>query len=320
MFAFSSLLLTLSIGALPEAQPTPAQVRETVQRSIPFIEEKGLWWIEEKKCVTCHRVGNMVWSLEAAKQSGFEVSDRLAEWKQWSIESSLAENDKGKITGLGNQEGVAQLLLSRDQSDNADEQTETRKKLAGLLLEEQLPDGSWKAGGQLPFQKRPAAETNAVSTMWLTLALLAEGKNEASAPTITNALKFIQASPSGKSVEWYAVRLLLAVQTGETEVRDQLVKQLRSQQHADGGWGWMLADDSDALGTGLALYALVSAGVERQAPAIKGAQQFLVSTQRDDGSWPVRGTKEKKKTSVQETTVYWGTTWAVIGLVESLPE
>tara|TARA_R100001132_G_C3269169_1_gene91452 strand:- start:256 stop:1230 length:975 start_codon:yes stop_codon:yes gene_type:complete len=320
MFALSSLLLTLSFGALPDVSPTTVQVRETVQRSIPFIEEKGLWWIEEKKCVTCHRVGNMVWSLEAAKQSGFEVSERLAEWKQWSIDKSLAENDKGKITGLGNQDGVAQLLLSRWQSDNADEQKENRKKLAGLLLEEQLPDGSWKAGGQLPFQKRPAAETNAVSTMWLTLALLAEGKNETRAPVVANALKYIEASSPGKSVEWYAVRLLLAVQTGDNQLRDQLVKQLRSQQHADGGWGWMVADDSDALGTGLALYALVSAGVERQAPAVKGAQQFLVSTQRDDGSWPVRGTKEKKKASVQETAVYWGTTWAVIGLVKSLPE
>ncbi|WP_197995838.1 prenyltransferase/squalene oxidase repeat-containing protein [Gimesia algae] len=319
MFAFSSLLLTLSIGALPDAQPTTVQIRETVQRSIPFIEEKGLWWIEEKKCVTCHRVGNMVWSLQAAKQSGFTVSDRLAEWRQWSIDKSLAENDKGKITGLGNKEGVAQLLLSMDQAENGAAQKETRNKLAAILLEDQQPDGAWKAGGQLPFQKRPAAETNAVSTMWLTLALLAEGKNEASAPVMTNALKFIQTSSPGKSVEWYALRLLLAVQTGETEVRDQLVKQLRSQQHADGGWGWMVTDDSDALGTGLALYALVSAGVDRQDPVIKGAQQFLVSTQRDDGSWPVHGTKEKKKASVQETAVYWGTTWAVIGLVESLP-
>ena len=320
MFALSSLLLTLSLGALPETQPTTAQVRETVQRSIPFIEEKGLWWIEEKKCVTCHRVGNMIWSLQAAKRSGFTVSERLAEWRQWSIDKSLANNDKGKITGLGNKEGVVQILLSLDQADNNPEQKEARHKLAAILLEEQRPDGSWKAGGQLPFQKRPAAETDAVSTMWLTLALLVEGKNEASTPAITRAMKYIEASSPGKSVEWYAVRLLLAVQTGDSDVRDQLVKQLRSQQHADGGWGWMITDDSDALGTGLALYALVSAGVDRIDPAIKGAQQFLVSTQRDDGAWPVRGTKEKRKASVQETAVYWGTTWAVIGLVESLPE
>ncbi|MCA9020956.1 MAG: hypothetical protein KDA74_12490, partial [Planctomycetaceae bacterium] len=73
------------------------------------------------------------------------------------------------------------------------------------------------------------------------------------------------------------------------------------------------------LGTGMALYALLEAGVDRQDATVKRAQQFLVSTQRPDGSWPVKGTKEKKKANVEETAVYWGTCWAVIGLVESLP-
>lgn len=133
MLAFSSLLLMLSLGAPAEDQVTTAQVRETVQRSIPYIEEKGLWWIEQKKCVTCHRVGTMVWSLQAAKQHGFEVSPRLEEWTQWSIDGSLAKNDKGKITGLGNKEGVAQLLLSLDPAQASPEQQATREKLTALL-------------------------------------------------------------------------------------------------------------------------------------------------------------------------------------------
>ncbi|QDV49118.1 prenyltransferase/squalene oxidase repeat-containing protein [Gimesia fumaroli] len=319
MLAFSSLLLMVSAGALPEDQVTTTQVRETVQRSIPYIEEKGLWWIEKKKCVSCHRGGNMVWSLHAAKQHGFEVSDQLQEWTDWSTDKSLSKNDKGKTVGLGNKEGVVQILLSSGHSSIAPDQKETRQKLAALLLDGQQPDGSWKAGGQLPFQKRPAAETNTVSTMWLALTLIREG-NEKSAPVVEKAMQFINASPPGKSTEWYAVRLLLAVQAKDSEVRDQMLKQLHSLQKPDGGWGWMVADESDALGTGMALYALLEAGVNREDASIKQAQQFLVSTQRKDGSWPVKGTKEKKKASVQETAIYWGTCWAVISLVESLPQ
>jgi len=320
MFAIGSILLTVSMAALPAEQPTTIQVRETIQRSIPYIEEKGLWWIEQKKCVTCHRGGTMVWSLGSAKRNGFQVSDRLDEWLQWAADQSLSKNEKGTIVGLGNKEGVAQILLSFDRPSVNPDQMEARKKLSALLLDDQQPDGSWKAGGQLPFQKRPALETNSVSTMWLTLTLLREGTNKENAQAVAQAMQYIKASPPGKSTEWYVVRLLLAVQEKDSDLRDQMVSQLRSLQKPDGGWGWMVADESDALGTGMALYALVVAGLDRQDASVKGAQQFLVSTLRDDGSWPVRGTKEKKKASIEETAVFWGTTWAVIGLVESLPQ
>lgn len=318
MLSLGSVLLFATIGALPEAQPTTIQIRETVQRSIPYIEKQGLWWIEKKKCVTCHRGGTMIWSLSAAKQNGFTVSDRLEEWRDWAIEKSLSKNDKGKVVGLGNREGVAQILLSIDLGPLKSEQAANRKKLAALLRDGQRPNGSWKAGGQLPFQKRAKSETDHVSTMWLALALLVEGVDDENRQIVENALQHIQSGSPGKSVEWYATRLLLAVQNKNTTLRDQFVERLREQQKPNGGWGWMLADESDALGTGMALYALVRAGVDSKAPVIQKAQQFLVSTQRDDGSWPVKGTKEKKKGSVEETAVYWGTTWAVIGLVESL--
>lgn len=318
MLSFGSVLLFATIGALPESQPTTIQIREAVQRSIPYIEKQGLWWIEKKKCVTCHRGGTMIWSLTTAKQNGFTVSDRLDEWRDWAIEKSLSKNDKGKVVGLGNREGVAQILLSSDRGHLKPEQAANRKKLAALLRDGQQSNGSWKAGGQLPFQKRAKSETDHVSTMWLALALLVEGVDDENRQVVENALQHIQSGSPGKSVEWYALRLLLAVQNKNTTLRDQLVKRLRDQQKANGGWGWMVADESDALGTGMALYALVRAGVKSNAPVIQKAQQFLVSTQRDDGSWPVKGTKEKKKGSVQETAVYWGATWAVIGLVESL--
>ncbi|QDU10416.1 Prenyltransferase and squalene oxidase repeat protein [Gimesia aquarii] len=302
-----------------EDKPKTTQVREAIQRSIPYIEEKGLWWIEKKKCVSCHRVGTMLWSLREAKRNGFKVSEKLDEWFNWATDASLSKNDKGKLVGLGNREGVVQILFSFDPNNLDPGQSETRKKLIALLNEGQQSEGSWKPGGQLPSQKRSKSETMSVTTMWLTLALLVEENNK-DTQVVERALKYIAASSSGKSVEWYALRLLLAEERKETGLRDQTLNKLLSQQKPDGGWGWIVDEESDALGTGMALYALLRAGLKRQDNAIKRAQQFLISTQRKDGSWPVRGTKEKKKDRVQETAVFWGTTWAVIGLVESLPE
>lgn len=302
--------------AVPANARTDPAVHAAIDRSLPFIEERGQWWIEEKDCVSCHRVDMMVWSLTAARTHGFAVSDTLTEWTDWAVTSSLASNDEGVPTGSTNKEGVAHLLLAgRELIPGPD----TRRKLAALLADGQQPDGLWKAGGQLPSQKRPAAETDAVSTMWLALALAEEDSPEAR-PTVEAALAAVADGPAAVSTEWHALRILLAVQEQQGDVRDQGVASLRAAQHADGGWGWLLADESDALGTGIALYALRSAGVSRDDPAVVRGRDALLQLQRDDGTWPVGGTKAKKKDRVEETATYWGTTWAVLGLLATLPD
>ena len=300
------------------APPVPgesntAQVRKTIQQAIPFIEEKGVDWIEDKNCVSCHRVSTMVWSLSLARAKGFTVSDELDKWIDWSVKVSLGKNDKGKIVGHGNKEGVAQLLLGLGDLPAA-----KRSKLVALLPNAQRADGSWKPGGQLPGQKRALPETSNVSTMWHTLALRGAA-NEKTATVAAKALKSIRKSAPGKSTEWHALRLLLALQSEDKVERVKFIKSLRRQQNTDGGWGWMIGGKSDALGTGLALYALQRAGVNRTDAALARARKFLLTTQRKDGAWPVHGTKEKKKNSVQKTATYWGTTWAVIALATGLP-
>ena len=69
----------------------------------------------------------------------------------------------------------------------------------------------------------------------------------------------------------------------------------------------------------MSVYGLLQAGVPPDDPSIRKAQRFLVKTQREDGAWAVKGTKANKKDRNQETAEYWGTTWAVLGLTESLP-
>jgi len=66
----------------------------------------------------------------------------------------------------------------------------------------------------------------------------------------------------------------------------------------------------------MVLYALNQSGVNPKQERISKAVEFLTSSQNDDGSWDVKGTKNAKKDHVEETSTYWGTTWAVIALLE----
>lgn len=315
------LLLCFTEGRTAIAhQPSTGEIRESVQRSIPYIQQKGADWIAKKDCVSCHRIGTMVWSLAEARRRSFKVSEQFAEWRDWAIEKSLSTNDKGKVIGSGNKEGVAQLLLARDSGEADSTQAAVYNELALLLGNDQEPDGSWKPGGQLPSQKRPQSETATVSTAWISLAMLSSEQASQQTETLQRAAAQIEDSPTGTSIEMHVVRLLLAVARADADARSRMIKQLRTLQHDDGSWGWLIDDPGDALGTGMSLYALARAGVDRSDPMITAAQRFLLTSQQENGSWEVKGTKANKQKRVEETAVYWGTTWAALGLMASLPE
>src|SRR5207248_9391945 len=143
--------------------PSSAAVRGTVERSLTFLEKQGVWWINEKKCTSCHRVGMLNWTFAAAEQRGLKIDrEKLGKWLDWSFDESLQQKEK-KVVGAGNLEGLSQLVLLPQPISPAGAAAEKRRNdlaaLIDLMVAGQRGDGSWGAGGQLPGQKRPAAET-----------------------------------------------------------------------------------------------------------------------------------------------------------------
>ena len=60
----------------------------------------------------------------------------------------------------------------------------------------------------------------------------------------------------------------------------------------DGGWEWILNQESDALATGMVLYALNQSGINPKQERISKAVEFLTSSQNDDSLWYVKGPKK----------------------------
>lgn len=301
--------------------PSVTEVNSTVASSLPYIEAKGESWIAEQKCVTCHRVAMMTWSFSEAKQHGFAIDDeKLNQWIHWSVNQSLSIRPQdGLQVGSKNLEGLSQLILGRPKAPQEGLYREPDDAFVRLILEGQQTNGSWKPNGQLPSQKRSESETTAVSTIWILLALrsMAISTPEVRASE-QKALTWLGDATPGKSNEWYVVQLLLGHALGDSSRREKSRGELLSKQNPDGGWGWTVGESSDALATGQSLYAL-SFSVDQPSEAVGRAWKFLVDTQREDGSWLVLGTKSEKKDQFEETSIYWGTTWAVIGLLHTLP-
>lgn len=309
--------------------PIERQAREAAARSLPYLADEGDIWIEEKKCVSCHQTGLLIWSHRLARDQGLAVNDaKLEEWTSWAIARQLSERigENGEIlpglAGSSDLEGTGQLVLGgafRDAKASGEaKRVGDFEKLIGLIRDGQQPEGSWKAGGQLPFQKRPKPETDALSTAWNVLALDVLGDDESRG----RALAWLEKSgpKDAKSTEWSVASLLMTDRMGSTGEADAARAQLLSLQNADGGWGWLVGAPSDALATGQALYALGETGLRGgDFAAVEMAWQFLVKTQGEDGAWKVPSSKEAKKGAATEVSNFFGSAWAVIGICRTLP-
>lgn len=297
-------------------------VREIVERSLPYIQSGGMSWRNDKKCVSCHTTTFTTWALNRAAENGFVVDeDAVTDWNDWSRDwinhVAVKRRDEAKCdeTLLAENDSVGQLLLGRPRSVEAS--SEWVAEYQTFLAKAQNQDGSWKAGGQLPLQKRPKRETQEVSTMWALVALQdSEATDEVIQSALKSATKWLDTKTLGKSIEWWSTRLLVQQAFGKSDEADGSRQAIFKHQNEDGGWGWLVEEKSDALGTGIALYALARDGAVAADAEVSRAISFLERTQEEDGSWPVHGTKKSGADDVTDTATYWGVCWAVIALSE----
>lgn len=300
MKLISAVLLALFSGSV--AGEDRGSVISAVEQALPWLEEEGTWWIEEKKCVSCHHSAFFVWAKDLALEAGIAVDEStLDEQREWVWTSMLtvkeAEPDSGeedKVNGDLNVEGVSQLLLSPSISHVPDE---SKAQLLEIVGNGRGESGTWKANGQLPRQKRPPAETEAISTRWA-LAALGEASDVGAS----------EAKPA-VSTEWYAIDSILSDD----------VATLVTRQNEDGGWSWKDGEESDPMATGQALFAL-GRNTDRLSfsDVMEKGRAFLTSTQNEKGYWVTKSTKDRSDSS--RISDFFGTAWAIIGLLESLKQ
>lgn len=315
-------LITLALLAFLRCPAQGDEARELVRRSLPFLEKEGVAWMTERNCASCHQVPAMLWSLNAATRAGLAVDpQKLAQWWEWSLDWKNWVDPKRKVAEAkavsDNVDTLARLLLGRSAAAQA---APWVPRLRDQLVALQDTSGSWKAQGQLPSGRRPARETQEVTTMVVQLALKsAETPGAPLTEALQRATAWVAKGQPGKSTEWWALRLLLAKELGTPAEVAASRTALLGHQNADGGWGWLVGEPSDAFGTGLALHALGRTGLTTAHPALAKAVEFLKTTQAANGAWPVPSTRAQDNKRIRETSTYWGTAWAALGILETLP-
>jgi hypothetical protein len=201
------------------------------------------------------------------------------------------------------------------------------ERIAGHLLRHQEEDGSW-AWSLAPAKNRPPPvfESDEIVTLMAYIVLRPHvpadpGANSPAREGRDRAAAWLGKIRPGGGTQAVAIRLFRDVQAGKPPAAlEPGIDRLRGLQNDDGGWGQEADLPSDAYATGQALYFLSLAGVARDRDEVQRGVAFLVSRQREDGSWPMtsRAHAGAKPMTNPVPITYFGTAWATLGLLRSV--
>jgi hypothetical protein len=323
--------------SLPRA--TAPQVHQTVDRAIKYLQTESAAWLSTRKCAACHHVPMPLWALGESQRQGYAIDRGFL---TGTTESLLGSRDKllaSKIfpnpadppdprpQGQGLNMGLPFLAVAaRSLSSLTRGQEQSLKLIAEEIVKKQQPDGSWTFYATL--RRPPINESQTTDAAWIILALQgAAGPDvpQVQRAALSKAIAWLDAAKPSDLHQDKVLKVLLGIHSGKT--RDALqptIDELLALQRADGGWsqtvpGWK----SDAFATGQTLYVLSLAGFTAQRLEIQRGIDFLVATQKPDGSWPMlsRSTPNGEPGSAKLLTPITCTasSWATLGLARLVP-
>jgi squalene cyclase len=230
--------------------------------------------------------------------------------------------------GRGLNMGLPMLAVAaRSLPALSEKQKQSLKLIAQEIVEKQQADGSWEFFATL--RRPPINESQTTDAAWIILALQGEAGTDAppvQRAALAKASAWLDAAKPADVHQDKVLKLLIGVRSGRPRKELQTtIDELLALRCADGGWSQTVPNwKSDAFATGQSLYALSLVGYTAQRPEIQRGIDFLVATQKPDGSWPMlsRSTPDGSPGSAKLLTPITcaASSWATLGLARLVPK
>lgn len=260
-------------------------VSDAINRSLPLLQRIGEPVRKLNKCTTCHNHSLPAMTVAMARARGINVDNDIARNEFQHANQPNSGTNLPIFLGTGIPDFFPYQLIGL-----ASERIEPNAAIDGMVHHvstRQDPSGRFHGIDYRPPQEYTDITFTATALRAMQLHTL-PGRAAEFKERIQRAARWLTAQ-SPRDTEEHALRLMgLAWVEVARPTRDSAAKALIALQRPDGGWGQTAAiTASDAYATGQSLFALHLAGVPATHAAYRRGVDFLLKTQRKDGSWYV---------------------------------
>jgi ankyrin repeat protein len=332
-FNNSTVLAAMKIE--PAGKTAPAQKitstailtpQRAVERSLPLLQRSAANVFTAGGCVACHAQPVSKMAASMVQSRGWRIDDEVlksAAAESARVVGSLNANVQGMLQGReGGGQPDTQLYDAMMMITSAEPASQGTDALVHYLAAKQRPEGYWQGIGasRAPIQDGNLSRTAMAIRVLSTYGV--PGRKAEWIERIGRAADWL-AKQTPQSTEDRVMQLLGLKWAGaQASLREKRTLELLAIQQPDGGWAQTPYLTSDAYATGQALYTLHESGIPSSDPAFRRGAGFLVSTQKEDGSWYVKSRALKIQPYFQSGFPYehdqWissaGTAWAVMAL------
>jgi ankyrin repeat protein len=313
--------------ALPP--PAPVDIRAAVERSRALLATASVTSAANGGCASCHS-HNIVDTVDrVAVRKGLLRDEKLTAQRQ-TLTKAPYFSPANLLERFPDPAGspITTVFALTALANSGYEPDRTTDIIASHLASQQARDGQWFMSA---IARPPIGEGPIAVTAYAIRALKAyapPGRAHDMNERITRATTWL-AGQKAVTTEDRNMQLLGLLWAGRSLTeRAPLAKAILAKQRPDGGWAQSDSLQSDAYATGASLFALAEAGgVKPEHAAYKKGVDYLLSTQRRDGSWYVKSRAVKFQPYFDGGFPYehdqWissmATGWAAAALMFALP-
>lgn len=285
----------------PNKSDEPRMKTASLNRAAEFLDAVSLKWTEQRKCGTCHTNVPHLMAMPALKRKASEQETAVRAFFEQRVKN-WDRGEKGDQPRWDTEVVVTGVTLALHDAGTSGKLHPLTRKALDRMWTVQAKDGAWN---WLKCKWPPLEHDDYYGAVFAALGVGVApddyAKSAKAKAGIEKLKAYLKKTPAPNLhhkgyLMWASLKLdgLMS-----KEERDRTVKELLAKQREDGGWSlaslgdWEgkdgRANDSDAASdgyaTGLVVYLLRQAGVEKDHDAVKKGAAWLKSNQRVSGRW-----------------------------------